>query len=71
LRRYKFAVVNGVFSKEPSHDGSDPADAFRTMAMARRLPRIESDSDLVRKRLSAHVPSDSDALSSNHGWLGQ
>jgi hypothetical protein len=44
LRRYKYKVVDGKFSPEPLHDeNSDAADALRTFALARRVPKGKSN----------------------------
>jgi len=44
LRHYKYEIKDGQRSATPKHDeASDGADAFRYMAMARRLPRAKSD----------------------------
>jgi len=51
LRHYRYKVVDGQRSNIPLHDSaSDGADAFRYMAVARKLPRARVDMVLKLKR---------------------
>ena len=69
LRHYKYQVVNGQISNEPLHNwASDGADAFRYMAVARRIPREHKGNGIIAK-LQAVKSSWSGTAASNLGWM--
>ena len=69
LRHYRYKVIDGQLSAKPLHDpASDIADAFRTMAMARREPRGD-DAKGILERLRRPVQPIGDALANSLSWL--
>jgi phage terminase large subunit len=68
LRHYRYRVIDGQLSGKPLHDGSDPADAFRTMAMARRLPR-DSDATIVLAKLRPKFVDRFEGAMRSVGWM--
>lgn len=69
LRRYRWKIIDGQITANPDHEGSDPADAFRTFAMARKLPRDGDAQIVLRKIRKPWTSSFTDGVARGLGWM--
>lgn len=70
LRHYHFKIKDGHFSNEPSHEGSDGADAFRYFALGIKTPKSQSTVAQRLGRVAERVMGGRDSRSAGQGWMG-